>query len=294
MYIDLLFALNFMMDAMVLWICAWILSDTSLPAILRRRPGFGPGSKNILLGALAGAAAGCALTVAARVYGFAFLEKGAGAVAAGIALCGGMTGIAFRPRTLRSFIRQLLTVYVAAFLLGGVLDFVQAHTGTGQYFAAVAASFLLIGFGQAVYVRVKERTADICRVNIQAGGEVIRLRGLLDTGNLLTVPGLGTPVSVVYAGALLDGLPPEQKDRYTYIREHHQIPAGGEKEWHLIPFHSVGCENGLLPVLAVPHMCVQTEQAERVIARAMVGICAHPLSASGRYEILLHPKIMNS
>ncbi len=292
MYIDVLFVLNFMMDAMALLISSEILADTALPLLLRGKRGFGPGIGKILLGALAGALAGCVLTVAAKVYGVTALEEGVGAVFSGLGICGLMIGIAFHPKSLRSWIRQIVTVYATAFLTGGILDFVRAHTGAGQYFAAVAVSFFLLSCGRAVYVRLKEQTSLTCSVHIQTEGGTIRLRGLLDTGNLLTVPILGTPVSVASAQVLLDGLSEERQAQYAYIRKNHQIPEGCEKDWYLIPFHSVGCEKGLLPVLAVPHICLQTEREERVLARAMIGICEYPLSAPGRYDMILNPKLV--
>ncbi len=281
MYIDVLFALNFMMDAIVLL--------TVRQTLLRGRF---TSWKRLFGGALAGAFGGCVLTVLGMTEGFSFLSRGFGSLCAGILLCVLMGEVAFRPKSLRGRILQILAIYGMAFLLGGMLDWLQQQLRPGSYFAAVAACFLLLTAGRYLYERLKFRAKNLCTVHIPAETGTLHLKGLLDTGNLLQAPFTKTPVSVVWADRVLQNMSPQIREQYDQIRSSHQIPEDGAEVWKLIPYHSVGCPGGLMPVLTVPYFCIQGENREAVIRKGLLGLSPGPLSSTGAYEIILNPKLL--
>ncbi len=306
MYIDVLFALNFMMDIMVLLAASWTLG---LPVKWKR----------LLLAAVVGAFGGCLLTVGAQVSGMKVLKTGVGEVLSGILLCIPMVKIAFGANTRQAWVRNVLAVYGISFLLGGMLSWLQVHMSDDYYFAAVGISFGLFCLGQFLYKRLQERTKAMCNVNVQMAAGTVSLKGLLDTGNLLAVPIVGTPVTVVWVEALYPGMTKEQQEQYTYIRDHWELPENTQMSeeikaeaevttgalktnpslsdktcWQLIPYRSVGCPAGLLPVLKVPCMFIQTEQQEAIVKNALLGLCPHPLSGSKAYEMILNPKLINN
>lgn len=278
MYIDVLFALNFMMDTMVLLAASWMLG---LPVRWKR----------LLLAALIGAIAGCLLTIGAQVPKIQVLQTSVGEVLSGIGLCLLMVKIAFGANTKQAWIRNVLAVYGISFLMGGMLSWLQIHMDDSRYFITVAICFVLFCLGRFFYKKFQNRTKAICEVNVQMEAGIISLKGLLDTGNLLSVPIVGTPVTVVWEGTLYPVMTSEQREQYAYIKEHWNLPEKGC--WQLIPYRSVGCPAGLLPVLKIPCMYIQTEQQETVIHNALLGLCPHPVSGSKTYEMILNPKLMN-
>lgn len=304
MYIDVLFALNFMMDMMVLLAVSWML-------------GLSVSWKRLLLAACMGAVGGCFLSIGAQVSGGKVLQTNVGEGVSGVLLCILMVKLAFPANTKKTWIRNVLAVYGISFLLGGMLSCLQLHINNISYFIAVGGAFVFFCLGQFLYKKLQERTKAICKVNVQMTAGTVSLRGLLDTGNLLTMPITGTPVTVVWAEALYSGMTKKQKEQYVYIQQYWDLPGEiqiGEKgteqaakgvlktnttpsvaaSWQLIPYRSVGCPAGLLPVLKVPCMYIQTEQQERVIQNALIGLCPHPVSASKAYEMILSPKLVNN
>lgn len=100
-------------------------------------------------------------------------------------------------------------------------------------------------------------------------GRSLQVQAFLDTGNRLTDPVSGRPVSVIWAGALegfFDGAPGVT----------------------LIPYRSVGKESGLLPAVKADCICIELEGKCRELKNPLIAVSQAPLSSDGSYEMLLH------
>lgn len=303
MYVDVLFALNFMMDAMVL---------LAVSKLLKLRIGW----RRLLLAAAVGALGGCMLTIGVqlesirRIVVFQWMQTTLGEVLSGVLLCTVMTGIAFSPATKQGWVGNILSTYGLSFLLGGISSWLQQYVKDGHYFVIIATAFAIFLFGQIVFEKVRDHGKTICRVRVQMEMGTLEMQGLIDTGNLLTVPIVGTPVNVVWTEVILPGMNEKQRQQYNYICQNKQLPEVDVAQegncleiskslsevhcWKLIPYRSVGCQGGLMPVLTVPRMYIQTEKQEIVINNALLGLCDHPVSGSKAYEIILNPKLINN
>lgn len=279
MYVDLLFVLNFMMDMMVLFLTGWVLGLELL-------------GKRLVTAASAGAFVGCLFTVVSQGMGVRFFSSVPGELLCGIGLCVVMVRLGFAPRTGQAWIREVLAVYGISFLLGGMLSWIQQQVSPGDYVVTVAAAFLVFCLGQVLYKKVKAQEQAICKVSIQMGESVIHGRGLWDTGNLLTMPGTGTPVTVVGIDVMEKAMSKVQQEQYDRMMQTFDLPENGD--WHWIPYRSVGCPSGLLPVLRVSNMVIHTETGDVWIQKAFLGICPHPVSGSNAYEMILNPKLRTS
>lgn len=276
MYVDLLFVLNFMMDMMVLFLTGWALGLELL-------------GKRLVAAASAGAFVGCLLTVGSQGMELWFLSSAPGELLCGIGLCVVMVRLGFAPHTGQAWIREVLAVYGISFLLGGMLSWIQQQVCPRQYMVTVAVIFLVFCLGQILYKKVKAQEQAICKVSIQMEEGVIHGRGLWDTGNLLTIPGTGTPVTVVGIDMLKKGMSKAQKEQYDCMMKTFDLPENGDWQW--IPYRSVGCPSGLLPVLKVSHMVIHTETGDVWIPKVFLGICPHPVSGTNAYEMILNPKL---
>lgn len=279
MYVDLLFVLNFMMDMMVLLLTGWVLGLELL-------------GKRLVTAATAGAFAGCLFTIGSQGLGLRVLSSVPGELLCGIGLCVIMVHLSFAPHTGQAWIREVLATYGISFLLGGMLSWLQQKVSPRNYAVAVAVAFLVFCMGQILYKKVKAQEQAICKVSIQMEEGVIHGRGLWDTGNLLTMPGTGTPVTVVGIDVLEKAMSKVQQEQYHHMMQSFDLPETGEWQW--IPYRSVGCPSGLMPVLRVSHMVIHTETGDVWIPKAFLGICPHPVSGSNAYEMILNPKLRTS
>lgn len=218
MYMDLLFFLNWMMDLLVLLLAGGLCRRG------RIKDGLGRGRRlRLCLSAAAGALGSCLLTGAQLLLGVRWLGQGAGALLSGLILAGIMSAIAWNPGTPSAFFRRLLAVYASAFVIGGVCGWLQARLRTAPYVGILLAATAISILGCEWFSRLQEKKSRFATVRICCGGNVVRVQGLIDTGNSLTLPkayggGDQTPVSVIWREALAPALSEAQLAAYDCMR----------------------------------------------------------------------------
>ena len=258
LYIDIFFLENFMMDHILLLLVRRILKS---PATLG----------NIALGALAGSVLMCVVTVLplpCPIIKF-FLFHGVVSV---IMLRAGL-----RIPWGRKMVYALCLLYAAGFLAGGIMGYLSQYGDwmeVGSLFFALAAGSYYLASGvlwllSAALGHGKYR----CRAEIFWKERKVALTALIDTGNSLTDPFTGEPVSILErtaADELFCGQMPEQM-RY-------------------IPYRSVGRKEGVLPAVRLEKLCIY-ERGPRWIEAPLVGISEDAVSSDGTYRMLIHPDL---
>lgn len=271
-YIDVLFAVNLLMDGILLFL---VRSCLRLHAPAWR----------ILLAAGAGAAWGCLAEVrllAGPAAGFPGL-LGAGTAMVWIAFEMGRTGTA-RARLCR-LAKGTAALFAAAFVCGGAWAGIETfllgdssrQEGLGGY---KAAAWLLlaagaVGAGRLCLLsaaRAAGRRRALCRVRLFYRGRQAETEALLDTGNRLYSPEGARPVHVL---------------EYEVCRD----ICGGVDRMLYIPYQCVGRRHGLMPGIILDRMEIFDGDERREVAAPLVGIVRQPLSADGSYHMLLHEKI---
>lgn len=258
LYIDVLFLMNFMMDSLLLLAVKKMMK---CPVTNGR----------VFLGSAAGAVLTCVLMVCPLS---AVLKLLAGYV--GISCVMVRTGLNLRRG--KSFWKAFGLLYVAAFLMGGVLQALRPWLRTGSIFfaVAVAAYYLLCGIWQCLF-RLGKRQAQICEVVLHIGEGNCRVHALVDTGNGLTDPVSGEPVSVIDPACVKQILSEEKGS--TGIR--------------YIPYRTVGGE-GVMPVFRAEQMevCLQEGGEKFRMQRPVIGICEGKISEQEDYQMILNPDIL--
>lgn len=122
---------------------------------------------------------------------------------------------------------------------------------------------------------------ELKRVDIDLGGQTVRLTALVDSGNTLTDPMTGQPV-LVAEGDRLHGLLPETVDLQHPAQCLAALPREGR--FRLIPYRSVGVEQGLLLAVRADGVAIEGRHTEN----RLVALSPTPVSDGGGYQALLY------
>lgn len=222
-----------------------------------------------------------------------------------------MVHIAYNPKNVKSLLKQLVLFYVISFTFGGVafslLYFVKPQeilikNGVliGTYPIKIALSGVIVGFIliTVAFKNYKKRLSKkdmFCNITIEFEKKYKTIKAMLDTGNLLREPLSGNPVVVVEKDKLIEIIPEEILNNVEKI-------ISGECELNLdeysskfrvIPFTSLGKENGLLLGLKIDHLAIDYDEQESNIKNVIVGIYNKKLTKTNTYNALIGLDIIN-
>lgn len=258
LYIDVLFLINFMMDSLLL---------LAVKKLMRCPVSNG----RVFLGSAAGAVLTCLLMICP-------LPAAVRLLAGYVGISGIMVRAGLNLRPGKAFWKAFGLLYVSAFLVGGMLQALRPWLRSGSVFfaAAVGAYYLLCGIWKCL-IRLGRRRAQICEVVLHIGERACHMYALLDTGNGLTDPLSGEPVSVidpVCAGQILGGETSGAGIRY-------------------IPYRTVGGE-GVMPVFRAEQLeiCLAEEGTRFQAQHPIIGICEGNVSEQEDYQMILNPDIL--
>lgn len=258
-YVDALFLVNFVMNLYLL-----LLTDFAAGRSASRL--------RLAAGALSGAAVYCLCLVAAYVP--PWLKMTGGTVLASAL----MVKITFRPSGLRSCMRLTESLAGYSFLMGGILlalmryveGFTDRTVGTAGIMGAGGIAWLVVTF---FLERRKKEKQDFCRVTLVEGENSVQVDALIDTGNGLTEPISGKPVSVVQQ-SVLEKL----------------WPQGLPELYRAVPYHSVGCEHGIMKGYLAGQMVIERQGLKSTVCQVYLGAGENKIAASGSYGMLLNPR----
>lgn len=138
----------------------------------------------------------------------------------------------------------------------------------------VAVLVLMAVLFMAVYHKVKERKQLYDVVLIQ-NGDNMKLKALFDTGNLLTEPISGKPVSVLEETAALREWIAQSPQRYK-----------------VIPYKSIGNEHGILEGMYVDELIIQKDNEQLVRKDAIIAVYKGSLSKDGSFQMILNHSLL--
>lgn len=307
LYIDILFLVNWMMDAVLLIVTG---------RMLRRKIRLG----RVSGAAAAAAAGGCLYTILSwkignikGIYGaWKWMEvvlHGSLLLCYLLLLPAFMVRFAYPTKEWRELLRGCLCLYVSAVLLGGLIHVVYDNTALGRFWrlwmagrdteaisiwllaGALAGSFIAIECGRR-YRHASRNRERIQEVTLYYGGRQRTVQALWDSGNQLQDPFTGQVVHIlqsedacellgeeIYRYVMGEGSP---APLHEVITEKESIPY---PRW--IPCRSLGSAHTLLPVISISRLQLADGQ---VLEAPLIGLSSVPLSGDGGYQMLLHAK----
>lgn len=224
--------------------------------------------------------------------------------------------ITFSPPKILAFIKTLVIFYISTFIFAGAaLAFLFFNQQGGfvrngivyvfgqSKWSLIFFSLVTVGIIIKIFMEViqskfsKERM--LIPVKIAFDSKSIDLSGLVDTGNSLKDPLTNIPVMVVEFKALEDLLPIEIKSIFENSREDDLSSISAiisTSKWfsrfRLIPFSSLGKENGMLIGFKPDYIQVGEEEEKKNIKNVIIGIYNRSLSRTEKYKALLGPELV--
>ena len=221
-----------------------------------------------------------------------------------------MIYIAFIPKTPKKMLKQLLMFYLISFVFGGcafaLLYFIKPQNVlmkngvfVGEYPLKIAmlsgvVSFIVI---QIAFRFIKNKISKqnmFCTLKIYINGKILEVKALIDSGNLLKDPLSNIPVVVVEKDRLYKIFPNIILDNIDNFIGGDEEKSVGDIEineylsrFRVVPFSSLGKQNGLLLGIKVDEICVINSDGEELVSNAIVGIYDKRLTQNGSYSALI-------
>lgn len=220
-----------------------------------------------------------------------------------------MVYISFMPKSFKEFIKQITFFYLVSFVFGGaslgVIYMVNAgrisiRNGiiVGNYtlktiFIGVILAFTII---TVAFKFVKNRISKkdlFCNIKIIINQNKINVKAVIDTGNFLKEPITNIPVIVVEKDILRNFVPKEILENIENILggDLKNIPENIQNEYmsklKVIPFSSLGKQNGMLLGIKADGVVVEIDNEEKYVEKVILGIYTKKLSKKDEYNALL-------
>lgn len=266
-YIDIFFAVNAMLDLVVIVLVKQLLHYKS--TIVR-----------MVAAAMAGSFV-LSLYICISIRTYPIVRGGSYIIA-----YGAMGRIAFPECRGRAAVRAALSIYIVSFLVNGIWSW--AGFDVGDCLKLGLCSLLVYGIVAMlfrIYRHMRGKEQLICDVHIRYRQRDICLKGLWDTGNCLRSPYHGRGISVVAYDSLKEYMPEGIK---TCIES--AGVAQGEMQDSLlfyVPYQTIDSGGGLLPVIEAESMWIQMENERKEYQKPLLGISQMPVGDKGRFQIVL-------
>ena len=217
--------------------------------------------------------------------------------------------IAFNPQTVKQLWKDVLIFYLTSFVFGGVAFaliyvlkpqdilmknglFLGTYPLKTVLLAAIVAFIIIIAAFAIVKTKFSKKDM-FCEVEVELNNKKIKTRAMIDTGNLLKEPITNTPVIVLEHTLLYECVPKEILDNLESILggELVKIPEEIRNEYisrlKLIPFASLGKQNGMLVGIKADSLRVVQDEQDKESKNVIVGIYNKSLTKRGEYRALV-------
>ena len=222
-----------------------------------------------------------------------------------------MIYIAINPKNIKKMIKELIIFYLTSFAFGGcaiaVLYTIKPQNiinkkGNliGIYPINVALIGGIIGFITIIIafkiIKNKMSIKDLfCTVKIIDNGTEKKVKALLDTGNFLKDPITNSPVIIVEKEKLIDILPREiLENTNKIISGEVEIEDKYISRLRVLPFSSLGKQNGMLLGFKVEKVVIKLNEEEVTRNDVIIGIYDKKLSTNEKYECLIGMNYLES
>ena len=217
--------------------------------------------------------------------------------------------MAYNPQNIKKLWKNILIFYLTSFVFGGVAFsliyvikpqniFMKNGLFLGTYplktvtLGAIVAFIIILASFKIVKNKISKKDM-FCDIEIKINNKEIKTKTMIDTGNMLKEPITNTPVIVVEHTLLYECMPKEILNNLENIigGDFEKVPDKIKEKYisklKLIPFSSLGKQNGILIGIKPDYIKIITEEKEDIKENVIIGIYNKSLTKRGEYRALM-------
>ena len=217
--------------------------------------------------------------------------------------------IAFNPQNMKKMWKEVVIFYLISFVFGGVAFsliyiikpqnilmrnglFLGTYHFKNVFLGAIVGFFIIMLAFKIVKSKISSKDM-FCEIEIIINGKTVRSKAMIDTGNFLKEPITNTPVIVVEHTLLYNCLPKEILNNLNEILggDFEKVPEKIKEEYtsklKLIPFSSLGKQNGMLIGIKPDYIKINQDEKEIKKENVIMGIYNNSLTKRGEYRVLI-------
>lgn len=219
-----------------------------------------------------------------------------------------MAYIAFNAINVKILLKQLIIFYLTSFCFGGAAyyllyvvnpNLIKSINGVfvGTYPIKIAILGGILGFFiiNISFKMIKNKLTKkdmLFDVDIYYKEEKASIKVILDTGNLLTDPITNIPVLIVESNKLTKIIP-QNISKIIFGSELQKINDDIKKRCSIIPFSSIGKNNGMIIGFRPDYIKIHTQEGEEIRKKVIVGIYENKITKNGPYSGLIGLNLLN-
>lgn len=221
--------------------------------------------------------------------------------------------IGFNSSKIKNIIKEAIVLFMVTFVYSGcalgflhfmkpkVIYIVNGMVIGGEYIfelllISACISFALIKVSMKL-IKLKQKLTKsdmICEIEIKLDDRSVKMKALLDTGNLLTDPITKTPVVIVEKRKVIDLISKEELWKIDSL-------LGGDGNFQnelystrvkAIPYVSVGNKNGIMIAYKVDSIKVEYQDEINELNNVLIGIYNDTLTKNNKYSALIGLQIL--
>ena len=217
--------------------------------------------------------------------------------------------ISYNPSNVKKLIKQIIIFYLTSFAFGGAAFaliyivrpqeilmknglFLGTYPLKTIMLAAIISFVIIVTAFKIVKSKITKKDM-YCEIVAKINGTNVKVKAMIDTGNLLKDPLTQKPVLVIEKNSLYDALPKQILNNLENILggDLEKIPENLQKEYlpklKFIPFSSLGKQNGMLIGVKSEKVKIEYEDNEIDKENVVVGIYNKSLTRRGEYKALI-------
>lgn len=220
-----------------------------------------------------------------------------------------MVYISFTTKSFKELLKMVVFFYLTSFVFGGAAFSViymvnsgkisiQNGVFIGNYTIRTICIGVILAFIIIIvafkFIKSKISKKDLLyEIIIKINGKEIKTKAMVDTGNLLKEPITNIPVVIVEYTILYDAIPKEILDNIENIlggdleNISEEIKNEYMSKLKVIPFTSLGKQNGMLLGLKADELIVLENDTVKKVDKVIIGIYNKSLNKKNEYKALL-------
>ena len=230
-----------------------------------------------------------------------------------------IVAVTFHLSKISTFLKTLAVFYASTFLFAGasfallffnngggivrngvvVSTFSFLNTKWTELLLALAVTFIILRVVWDVVSNRFLKDKVMVKVSIIFDRKAIEVSALVDTGNSLHDPLTNMPVVVVEFTAIKELLPEDIRNIFEKDSENDLTAVTATiscsswfSRFRLIPFTSLGKENGMLIGFRPDYIEIGSENEKKGVSDVIIGIYNRALSRNEKYRALLNPELI--